>query len=360
MSKKLSSFKTLGIISPAKIFLMTPDAELPGPADIIGMEIELENIPITSAAAIRTSEDFLSPYWKVKEDGSLRNLGKEFVSAPIFGMDIRNSLRVLTKFFTEFKMRPDCSTRAGFHLHMDVGDLTPEELIRLIEVYIIVEPLLYTYVGKDRENNIFCLPWYKTKGVLHRVASLCYSLTAHTEDSIFTNIPKLFKYSGLNLRPIVSRSSMPMPDNEENKTGGHIEFRMATAMYDVEEVMSWVNILLCLKAFAKDHTKSIPNSSEDASKLSGNFYFHSVFGVLTDEQASRFLKKLGDVDVDLLIKKGMRTLSYFKVIRILHAYTRAIVSGKEFLFKNTHAGFKKLHNTVRDADPNKLPDIEMV
>lgn len=350
MHKKLSSFKTLNIISPAKIFLMTPDPTLAGPADIIGMEIELENIPISSASSVRLAEEALNPYWKVKEDGSLRNMGREFISAPIFGLDITQSLRVLGEWFTKHKIKPDCSSRAGFHLHMDVGDLSPEELVRLIEVYIIVEPLLYAYVGKDRENNIFCLPWYKTKGVLNKLAGLCYSISASPEDSIFTHVPHLFKYSGLNLRPIISKTAMLMGDNEDNKTGGHIEFRMSTSMYKMHDVLPWINILLCLKTFAKDANNRIPASTEDASRLSGTDYFRSVFRYLNEEHTQVFLEKVTGKDIDLLVKKGMRVLSYFKVIKILKAYTKSILDDTEFLFKTTHPGFKKLHQFLRRDD----------
>lgn len=355
MSKTLSSLKGLKILAPNKKFLFTPDETSSGPKDIVGMEIELENIPIRTAVDANAAEEYLFPYWKVASDHSLRNNGKEFISCPVFGQDIRQALTVLNKYFSEKKFKPDLSPRAGLHIHMDVGDLSPEELTRLVEVYIIAEPVLYAYCGAGRENNIFCLPWNKTKGVLQTLADFLCSLKVAPEQAIFDYVPTLFKYSGLNIRPIVSYGAMALDDNENNKTGGHIEFRMAPAAYETSTVLTWINILLCLKTYAKSPSKRIPESQEDASALDGLEYFNSIFGYLNDEYMARFKHVLEGANISSLMKEGLRVLTYFKLIKILSAYNKALlVSNQDFLFKSTHPGFTKFKEKVKKNNNDSI------
>ena len=149
----------------ARMFL--PDRELPMSDKYIGIEIEAENI-------IYTNES-LSPllsYWSVVHDGSLRNYGTEFVSAMLRGMDIKAALEELSRVFTTHDINPDYSDRTSVHIHVDTRFLNLAQLRTLILNYLVLEPYIFSYIGHSRENNSYCIPYYKNTGGLRNLAKL--------------------------------------------------------------------------------------------------------------------------------------------------------------------------------------------
>ena len=126
----------------ADIIEMRPDARSIPPTDelvsstLLGVEVEMEK-----------AERLTTTYWDAKEDGSLRDGGVEYVfGAPYGGGDAIKALEELDKLVTE-KMKPSMSERTSTHVHVDVRDLTRDQLTSFILLYMVFEQPLFKYCG---------------------------------------------------------------------------------------------------------------------------------------------------------------------------------------------------------------------
>src|SRR3972149_6708240 len=118
------------------LFKITPDVRQSVPCEEIidnttlcGIEVEAEgiDIPRNSKKLPQFYKDLT--FWSVKEDGSLRNGGKEFIfKQPLGGTDIVRALEQLEKKIKEHDINPDMTHRTSLHLHIDVRNMTIEEL----------------------------------------------------------------------------------------------------------------------------------------------------------------------------------------------------------------------------------------
>jgi hypothetical protein len=90
-------------------------------------------------------------YWLIKEDHSLRNRGMEFVfKEPLFGKDV---LSALDAFLTwQKKTKLQTSVRTGLHVHLDVREMSSDDITSFVMLYTSLEPLIYKWVGDNRET----------------------------------------------------------------------------------------------------------------------------------------------------------------------------------------------------------------
>ena len=188
----------------------------------LGIEVETENILFWNPD--------VAPYWKMTEDGSLRNNGREFISVPIKAFRVENALTTL--FTKQLNRDIDFSERTSIHVHMNVRTMTLEQLKTMVLLYLVFERALFRYVHPDRYNNIFCVPLNET-AFGEKLLSLF-----HTDLLQFSWL----KYTALNLCPIFEK--------------GTIEFRHLHGTKDIKEIVNWINLILCLKKAA------LKNSSE--------------------------------------------------------------------------------------------------
>jgi len=188
----------------------------------IGIEVETENV--------RAFISDHSPYWKITEDGSLRNNGREFVSVPIKAFRVENALTSLFKY--QINQDIEFTERTSIHIHMNVRTMTLEQLKTMILLYLVFEKALFRYVNAERYNNIFCVPLNETS-FGENLTHLFHS------DRLAINWSK---YTALNLCPIFEK--------------GTIEFRHLHGTKDIPEIVNWINLILCLKKAA------LKNSSE--------------------------------------------------------------------------------------------------
>lgn len=139
----------------------------------------------------------------VTEDNSLRNNGREFIS-PICNID---------KQITVFQTLASCvitgehrfSDRTSIHVHVNVRSLSIEALKEFLLLYALVEPLFFNYVGKTRENSIYCVPLGTTY------------LPSLYKEPIGIILKKWHKYTALNLLPVLG--------GDGSKKLGSVEFR---------------------------------------------------------------------------------------------------------------------------------------
>lgn len=187
----------------------------------IGIEVEVENI---NALLTNHLSDLL---WTWHGDGSLRNGGMEAVSYPLKGKWIAHAINSL---FPRLK-NASFSPRTSIHVHLDVRALTQKQLTAIIIVYLAVESLLYKFVGRDRHDNIYCVPLYTTT----IVNSLVDLLNKHILKQDFHNN----RYAGLNLDGL--------------RKFGTIEFRHLHGTHDVVKLVHWINLIFRIYQFAMRH-----------------------------------------------------------------------------------------------------------
>ena len=211
-------------------------ANLISNTDYVGVEVEVEGLRYDD---VSRSNSRLS-LWECVEDGSLRN-GCEFIfKEPTKGRLITSALDNLDRYFSQDVSGVHASTRCGVHVHLDIKDLEPDELINLIMVYMLVERLLFNWVNPERIKNNYCraLTDSNFKATMNSIRQL-----STTEDAVHSIISYVNesceKYAGLNLRPIASF--------------GSIEFRMHQGTTEISRLYKWINIILALKRTARDY-----------------------------------------------------------------------------------------------------------
>ena len=192
---------------------------------MVGIEIEVENItqPVSPLA-----------YWDVKSDGSLRNNGIELVSVPLQIKQVQLALEHVFEVLNQ-NNKPDFSNRTSIHIHVNCRDLTQDQLYNFILLYAIFEKHFYNIVGNKRLNSIFCVPVFRTNQLKH-LNTVVYGL-----------IPDWHKYCGLNL--------LPLYQNSVTQGYGTIEFRHLHGTANQQEILEWINDILCLRKFACEVNK---------------------------------------------------------------------------------------------------------
>jgi hypothetical protein len=192
---------------------------------LLGVEVEVEGCSKSLPASKKETG-----YWLSKEDNSLREGGREFVFAePLFGADVVAAIDFLTQEATEKKWK--ISERTGIHVHVDMRSVELEKFQNFCVLYSLVEPLLYNWIGDNRDRNIHCLPWYFADGDIDHIADIFAN-----HKTAVTTIKNLNRYSGLNLNSLLSF--------------GTAEFRQLKTTFSRKRIIDWINIILSIKQAA--------------------------------------------------------------------------------------------------------------
>lgn len=246
-----------------------PTHKLVDNSTYVGIEVEVERVFKESSMIPLSNDNFL---WKNTEDNSLRNNGREFVSVPVCGDDILYSLSVLNNFLTKDKtcVGHEFTDRTSVHVHMNARTMSVEHLFNFLLTYLLVEPILYRYVGGDRAKNIFCVPITESS-----LAPTINKALSFYENNRFTDALMVFsrwqKYTGLNLLPIHNY--------------GTVEFRHMVGTKDETILSTWINLIFKIKRYSskfsyqelKAKVLEINTSSLYVQTL------HDIFGELTGE-----------------------------------------------------------------------------
>ena len=259
----------------------------------IGIEIEVENI--------NESLPIYSGYWESKADNSLRNSGVEFISYPIKGSTISS---LISLFYTYLPKQASFSNRTSIHIHVNCLDLTVEQITSFVLLYLFLERLLYRYIGRDRNKNIFCVPIQDT----FRVSSLFLDLKSKLAFPLEYKIQdESARYSGLNLASL--------------HEFGTLEFRQLFGTRNQKKVITWINLLLAIKEYAslRGPDKLINEISDLDTNEKYESYLKSIFGLLIKELPLDSLKK--DIERGLhAIKYSTLSLNFKESLR--RAYSR--------------------------------------
>lgn len=230
-----------GISPTTRTFL--PSDDFVSPACVVGMEVEVE---MGRNRAPTPHEE----YWSLTDDGSLRNNGIEYVSKPLFGKDIIKALDNLTEILPGSGYT--ISERCGFHVHIDVSEMTTSQLLSFCCGYALIESAIYNYVGNDRRENIYCLPLSATGNIIPFLNSIKYG---RNNTEIRTSIEQTCKYSGFNILPVLYQ--------------GSVEFRHHRGTISKEAIIRWINIIMRIReaAFRREATALTNSTYEEVRQI---------------------------------------------------------------------------------------------
>lgn len=253
---------------PPEPALRQADSRLVLPYCPVGLEFEFERV--TS----QLPPEQWSLYWSPKRDNSLHDAGMEFVfRRPYFGSDVIAAVDGLLAHARA--ARYAVSIRTGFHVHVDVRDMEMREFVNMCALYALFERAIYRYIGDNRDENVFCLPWYKTHGTVLKINSVVNSQAEHLKSRAQSLRDE--KYAGLNLDPLARF--------------GSVEFRHALTTVDSQRALDWINI--CLRF--KEAATTLPGNYQTLHDMLLNFgptelgrrVFQDQFGLLDYEDFER-------------------------------------------------------------------------
>ena len=198
-----------------RLFPMVYDSAL------VGLEIEVENI--------RRDVCFENLYWEEKEDNSLRNYGREFTSIPLRTKQVEFAMNYLREVICR-QNTPDFSPRTSVHVHLNVRDMSWNQIRTFLCLYAMFERHFFLLAGGTREKSIFCVPLYKSK-------------QSFDIPQIEKRCTAWHKYNAINCGTICGNGN-------GSSMFGTIEFRHLYGTLNTKEVVDWVNNILCLRKAA--------------------------------------------------------------------------------------------------------------
>lgn len=188
---------------------------------LFGMEIEAEGM---TPAEVHEREwpSGTMRHWNVVEDGSLRN-GSEFVSLPLTQEFLRGAVQHLYRgAFGPDLFHP--SVRTGIHIHASCMFMDTDQVLRIGQHYALLEPLMFKAVGGQRDENIYCIPWYRA----HDTPRAVFGVFAENREY------ELCKYTALHYAPLFKY--------------GTLEYRHAPTFETAGEACEWLDLVAALHA----------------------------------------------------------------------------------------------------------------
>lgn len=247
-----------------------------------GIELELEGVYDPDGVDM----------WCIEGDGSLRNGGVEYITNGGFaGEELEGALDNLCQELSEIEY--DVSERCSTHIHIDVRDMTQEQIVNFLCLGVMLEHVLFSLFGNKRTANLFCIA---TDGGGTNYENLITCLN-HPESMLNINWTK---YAAIGLKRI--------------RDLGTVEFRMFQAITDKDQFVQVLNVLFAMKREAKDMMS--PSSLVDF-KLQHNA--SEIFRAYMPDVAYA-------PEFDALLERGIQTLNDIitsaEVVRIVEESTR--------------------------------------
>ena len=241
----------------------------------LGIEIEVEgsNLPPDSS---------LQPYWHGTHDGSLRGECREYVfNKPLSLKDTAAALQHMQTVFTVNRTTINPSIRCGVHVHVNVNDLTINQLFAFAAAYYVFEELITRWCGTGRQGNLFALRAIDAYSVVDSLHSFF-----QTRRHAFLSTDEI-RYAACNYCSL--------------KKFGSLEFRQLGTPADLSRVYRWAYLLDTLKANSIKYFERPGNVVMD---VSGYGYDEFVRRLLPEDLANEFV--FCHSDYAECMRRGMR------------------------------------------------------
>jgi len=225
----------------------------PSSVQKLGIEIEVENV--------RASPGPFNPplvFWNVTTDGSLRNNGAEFVSKILEAGQIEDALK---DFYVHWKQQGmQTNLRCGIHVHMNCLPFMVPDLAGIFTTYALLEPFLMSVCGDLREENIYCVPWYRSTLEADKAALLVRD-PKERWPTLRAAVNQACKYAALNFATLAKF--------------GTLEFRHAPTWDSITPTLSWTQMLLRIMEYG---VKRNPTEILDAWHRDPEAWYRLVLG----------------------------------------------------------------------------------
>lgn len=209
----------------------------------VGIEIEAEG---PNVRFIETDN------WRSEDDGSLRGIPDrtraEYVMRwPVPIAKVKDVLKEFKEATKEMQFK--FSFRTSVHVHINVLDMTEDQVFNMIYTYLLLEEPLVNYCGKERKCNRFCLRLQDSEELSTIVHNMMVNGIRNEA------LGEGMRYAAINLASL-------------NKYGS-IEFRSMRGTADEKVISTWCSALVAIRSFAKKHkdVKSIFDKFIDSKPL---------------------------------------------------------------------------------------------
>jgi hypothetical protein len=217
-------------------------------------------------------------FWDVKEDGSLRDFGREYVlKVPLrFEHEIPEALDEFedkTKKITFIENSISTST----HVHVNFLFEQWTTLGNFLTIYTLVENLLVEYSGEYRRNNLFCLP-IRSVPVLNQLMIKMFA-QVHKKNFDFKKLlaQEHVKYAAGNLATLLRF--------------GSFELRSMRGLTKKAQIYEWIAIINSMLEFSRQNL--LPCDIMDIFREKNYELLEDIFG--------KYWKKIKHKEIDDLI-----------------------------------------------------------
>lgn len=303
----------------------------------VGIEIEVEG---------ENLREVHNAFWKSEDDGSLRGEFPHQRCEYIFkkpqpydkvGAIVGNLKKELEDAEFNFSHRTSC------HVHVNVQELTLEQLLNMMYIYLLVEEPLINFCGRVRKGNQFALRLQDAEGILNHVQRLFERGAGVIEEIQQDEV----RYAALNIAAVAKY--------------GSLEFRGMRGTMDENIIIPWVETLINIRELAKAYEN--PQAVYNAYiATTPEQFLHRV----TDQHYDLFvyprmikdIQRSFSLSIDLPFSyrkvdaKKKPSFDDYKIGQIL-AYEDAVVFSR---IKGYAAGMLEQQNGVRKFKVVKLPE----
>lgn len=205
------------------------ESKIPPPTstNLMGIEIEIEG-----ATHIKSWPPM--HYWTAHPDGSLRNNGVEWVSSPTPAKNLAEITIGLMQMFPKHLADPSFSWRTSIHVHVNVQQMTEEQILNMVILYLIFENALFKYADEKRKHSVFCVPLLECQDTFTQIMSVWRKEVEMGKGVNWQYMKDIWqKYAALGIFRIDSY--------------GTLEFRHLPGTWDVKKIVGWVCLLSALQ-----------------------------------------------------------------------------------------------------------------
>ena len=313
--------------------------------------IELPNLFTGVECELESCNIYMTPdmqAWSKIHEPSLRGeAGYEYLLAgPLRGGMLSDALEALSSTILKQGIVPDMNVRVSTHVHLNVRNFTLEQLTNVLCTSMAVECLLLNYVGIERENSSYAIPYSRRSQEIRAISDLqaCRHMPHDTltkksrvKSRLLNVTSTMCKYSSVNLINLFGY--------------GTIEFRHLGGCWEAAKIREWVNILQKIYRYSVEQ-EELPEMLPAVMSSNGAWQFvHSIFGGYTEKllyegyendvlrgvREAQFVLNVSDIDPDTLKD------SFYAIIgrkTLPAAMTNRVINGDTLprFFNNMHDG----------------------
>jgi hypothetical protein len=214
------------------------------------------------------------PDWHTKEDHSIKSFGTE-INSPILsgqaGLEAVAAVLDYLKSNKELRVNKSC----GIHVHVDVADFEPFDVIATSMRYAQWEELFFDkVVRKHRIDNQYCL---SNENISYVSSMVCYGRPLK---DVLLSVKKFSQYNGFNKY---------QKCNIGSKRYTTVEFRQHHSTFSKDEVINWIKFVTNFVEATKGYTAGF--------KIDPNVFIND--SLTQHESCIKASDKLADINGDI-------------------------------------------------------------